>query len=473
MAKTQEEAQREFEEMQRKFAEKKRKEAEAAAAAAQKPAEPAPAPKPTPAATPPTTTAKPPAPVAPRAKTRRQVLVDLFVADEVEFVPPEHPWDYQPGEWETATTGRSFPAVLASSGRERIMWFEAFAAFFFIGIAWLGYRRSRVAESRWEKWEVQPRFGATASIPHPPEETPHWRDTAFSLPEPVQPRPEIDPPRATPPEARSSVWSDSIRPAQLDEIALRVAPVPAPPRLPEPPERPPWQARSAPQEAPRVSKVSLYDTLAEDERLLAWRNQRFTSTEIGAVYEEMVAHDLMVAGWSVEYNGIDDGVKDRGIDLTARKGDETLVVQCKCWGKTKLVRENAITQLHGAVCAFMDRNATKKKVKGMLITTTTVDDAARDTANRLGIVLRTEVPLRKDFPRVKVTKEGIYHSPISSPYYFEIRRPVAWFQTTKEARAAGHRPPENLAKRALNGDRQEAPNGAEASAGVPIMEERG
>jgi Holliday junction resolvase-like predicted endonuclease len=190
----------------------------------------------------------------------------------------------------------------------------------------------------------------------------------------------------------------------------------------------------------------------EDRLLLDWGEARMAPKEIGLAYEEMVAYRFTKKGYAVKYVGFSEGVSDGGIDLIARKGNRVWIIQCKCLSSSKVVRENVVTQLYGALEAFKQKVGKDNNVyDGILYTSTKVDEKAAETAKRLGIAVREEVKFDNTFPRVKVTKDGIYHSPISSPYYYDVTKPDRWVRTTKEAIEAGFRPPSRLRKKEAEG----------------------
>ncbi len=58
------------------------------------------------------------------------------------------------------------------------------------------------------------------------------------------------------------------------------------------------------------------------------------STSKGAAYEEFVGKQYELKGYKVNYHGIDQGVKDSGIDLIAMKDNKISFVQCKNWMDT-------------------------------------------------------------------------------------------------------------------------------------------
>lgn len=73
--------------------------------------------------------------------------------------------------------------------------------------------------------------------------------------------------------------------------------------------------------------------------------------EKGDLYEEFIANHYRTQGYKVAEHGKDNGVKDRGIDIIAKKGREILFIQCKNWNANsnkkvtsddmKIARQNA------------------------------------------------------------------------------------------------------------------------------------
>jgi restriction system protein len=83
-------------------------------------------------------------------------------------------------------------------------------------------------------------------------------------------------------------------------------------------------------------------------------NERMTDKEKkekGDLYEKFIANHFRTHGYTIAEHGIDNGVKDHGIDIIAKKGREILFIQCKNWSATssrkvksddmKIARQNA------------------------------------------------------------------------------------------------------------------------------------
>jgi hypothetical protein len=174
----------------------------------------------------------------------------------------------------------------------------------------------------------------------------------------------------------------------------------------------------------------------EDDELLSWCQETQGPVEIGIAYEEQVAFDLAMKGYTIRYDGILFGVEDRGVDLLATYGEETLIVQCKCHSILKPIRENVITQLYGTVEAYR-RRTRRDLVIGVVYTTSSLDSFATETAEALGVEV-VQSPFRRDFPRVKLTRDKTYLTPRSAGYYL-LGDPVGWVHTTAEAKSLGYR----------------------------------
>lgn len=63
-------------------------------------------------------------------------------------------------------------------------------------------------------------------------------------------------------------------------------------------------------------------------------NERMTNKEKkekGDLYEEFISNHFRTQGYTIAEHGKDNGVKDHGIDIIAKKGREVLFIQCKNW----------------------------------------------------------------------------------------------------------------------------------------------
>ena len=83
-------------------------------------------------------------------------------------------------------------------------------------------------------------------------------------------------------------------------------------------------------------------------------------------FEAEVGRWLRRDGWQVEHRG---GTGDGGIDIVARRGKETLAVQCKRYAETAAVSAAQVRDLYGAAVA-------EGSTRALLVTTGRVSRAA-------------------------------------------------------------------------------------------------
>lgn len=200
----------------------------------------------------------------------------------------------------------------------------------------------------------------------------------------------------------------------------------------------------------RDEYVSLSTTERNQLALDRYReSHRKTNWQIGRDYELYVGYMYTKKGYEVDYFGSNMGLNDLGRDLIAKKGKNTLIIQCKYWSSKKLIHENHINQLYGTVvCYCLERNIPIENVQGMIVTNITLSCTAKRFANYLGITFVENYPLG-NYPCIKcninrsqfgeVTK--IYHLPFDQQYdSCKINSPGEFFaMTVAEAEAAGFR----------------------------------
>ncbi len=189
--------------------------------------------------------------------------------------------------------------------------------------------------------------------------------------------------------------------------------------------------------------VPEYDRLSEEERNQRaleryLKNRNKSNWEIGKMYERYIGYLYEKNGYNVEYIGIEKGFDDLGRDLICKKGNKTLVVQCKHWASSKEIKEAHINQLYGTtvkyfVDKFKERSEELKNtlfpdllikdeinIKPVLVTSTKLSKTAQDFADALGIEVVSEKSLG-DYPMIKCnfnsqTGENIYHLPFDLQY---------------------------------------------------------
>lgn len=194
-----------------------------------------------------------------------------------------------------------------------------------------------------------------------------------------------------------------------------------------------------------------YDSLSPTERntlaLERYKKRNKSKKEIGREYERYIGYLYESKGYKVEYFGILKGLNDMGRDLICTKGNMTVIIQCKCWSKDKVIHEKHINQLYGSLTEYkiQHKDSTRRRYKAAFYTTTQLSDMALAFADALKIeVVHEELG---DFPMVKCNigrknMEKIYHLPFDQNYdkvRIEPERGESFAWTVEEAEEKGFR----------------------------------
>ncbi len=171
-----------------------------------------------------------------------------------------------------------------------------------------------------------------------------------------------------------------------------------------------------------------------------------TRWEVGRDYERYIGFTYETKGWQVVYQGIIKGYEDLGRDLIASRDQAVHIIQCKRWSETKEIHEKHVFQLYGTVVAYRIDHPQAKDVKGILVTTTTLSERAREFARVLSIEYVEREPLRP-YPCIKCNvsrSDGtkIYHLPFDQQYdrtNIEQESPERYVNTVHEAELLGFR----------------------------------
>jgi hypothetical protein len=193
-----------------------------------------------------------------------------------------------------------------------------------------------------------------------------------------------------------------------------------------------------------------YENLEASERnqlaLDRYIKREKNNWQIGRDYELYIGHCFEKLGYEVSYFGIEKKLEDLGRDIIAKQGSHTLIIQCKCWSKNKVIHEKHIAQLYGTTIQYIiENNLIPNTVKPVFITNITLSEQARKFAQYLKVDL-WENKTFEEFPRIKcnIGKNGekIYHLPMDQQYDTTIIEPekgecFCW--TVKEAEEKGFR----------------------------------
>ena len=69
----------------------------------------------------------------------------------------------------------------------------------------------------------------------------------------------------------------------------------------------------------------------EENRKERFKNYLKTASNKGKEFEEFVAGHYKLNGYDIRLNGIQEGRKDKGIDIICAKDEELILIQCKNW----------------------------------------------------------------------------------------------------------------------------------------------
>lgn len=113
--------------------------------------------------------------------------------------------------------------------------------------------------------------------------------------------------------------------------------------------------------------------LSEDELAIIKQYGDDFEKEVGNYYE--------FQGYTVEYRGLELGLKDGGIDLIATKPDELVLIQCKYWKKENSITQKMVKEFYGSCHFYLDE--TKTTVKPTCIYAVATRDSISYGANQL------------------------------------------------------------------------------------------
>lgn len=118
------------------------------------------------------------------------------------------------------------------------------------------------------------------------------------------------------------------------------------------------------------NRGNLYDTIKTKNK-----NKYENVKEKGSMYEEHISNIYKSRNYTIAEHGKDNGVKDYGIDVIAKKGNKILFIQCKNWStnsKYKInVKEIQYTRMN--VRDYLEKNAMFKNYDWKIIYATSED----------------------------------------------------------------------------------------------------
>lgn len=183
-------------------------------------------------------------------------------------------------------------------------------------------------------------------------------------------------------------------------------------------------------------------------------NRKKTKWAIGRDYEMSCGFVLQKRGYRVSFNGIEKKFEDLGRDIIAHKepdlfnscNSETLIVQCKCWQKERVIRENVMMQLFGSTVAYKisSGNVNSKSIIPVLMIPSFSTLSPTALAFTKVLKIRVDVVDFMEFPRIKCNINSgnkIYHLPFDQQYdRTQIKNPgETYAYTVAEAEKLGFR----------------------------------
>jgi len=173
--------------------------------------------------------------------------------------------------------------------------------------------------------------------------------------------------------------------------------------------------------------IALSDKEKNKRALEYYKTRNKRDWEIGRDFERFIGYEYEKLGYEVEYFGIEKRLEDLGRDLIAKKGNDTLIIQCKYWSKNKTIHEKHIAQLYGTTIVYELRQQAitlPRTVRGVFVTHTILSEEAKRFAKYLNIEIIESKELG-EYPAIKckvgknretgkITK--IYHLPMDQQY---------------------------------------------------------
>lgn len=159
-----------------------------------------------------------------------------------------------------------------------------------------------------------------------------------------------------------------------------------------------------------------------------YKERQKDKLNIGLEFERYCGYLYENEGYSVKYNGILKGKSDGGIDLIATKKDKILFIQCKYWGKDKMIRENTISQVYGSALKMsLDRGENyksfidklfSKNIEILILTKTILSEEAKEFCEKLNVSFKENIEINQEYPIIKCVygEEKIFYIPTDFQY---------------------------------------------------------
>ena len=187
------------------------------------------------------------------------------------------------------------------------------------------------------------------------------------------------------------------------------------------------------------------DTDSLQRALNAFIRKRKSNVMIGKLYEQYIGFLYERRGWQVEYYGMEHGVEDMCWDLICRGAingvKRTVLVQCKCWSKSKQINWNHIFQLVGSSLYYENFDHEEERVSSAFWTSTELSDISRDCAEKFGIKFYENIPLKIVIKCKNADdKKKVFYMPFDKEYFgirMKLKKGDMYVYSVSEAESNG------------------------------------
>jgi restriction system protein len=129
------------------------------------------------------------------------------------------------------------------------------------------------------------------------------------------------------------------------------------------------------------SKKEFKPYSAEEKREYAIRQRE--NKKKGDDYEKFVGEYFKKQGYIIAQNGLDNGKKDHGIDIIAKKEKEIIFIQCRNWKVSKKypIKHNHLKEFLGNCSTYVEKNPiyTTYKIKRYYAISNEIMDKSAET----------------------------------------------------------------------------------------------
>ena len=166
---------------------------------------------------------------------------------------------------------------------------------------------------------------------------------------------------------------------------------------------------------------------------------------IGKLYEDYIGYRFEEKEWDVAYHGFMKGRRDGGIDVIARKPSQLVFIQCKCWGRSRLIEDWLILKFHRDSEAYAE-NSGEAPTKRIFISSAHPTDSALEMCTKTGVLFK-HLSISGYWPMVKCniclrTGNKRYYLPTEGGYHttkITLGRGEMYAQDCREAERNGFR----------------------------------